>query len=78
MHEPLLFFFQIKKNQRVLLQTLESLKIDFETIDIADPNKDEEKKFMRANSKPKSEGKVALPPQIFNSDTYCGVCFFLE
>lgn len=65
--------FQIKKKQRELLQTLESLKIEFETVDISDPSKEEEKKFMRANSKPAQEGKVPLPPQVFKDDDYCGV-----
>lgn len=62
----------IKKKQRELLQTLESLKIEFETVDISDPSKEEEKKFMRANSKPAQEGKVPLPPQVFKDDDYCG------
>lgn len=65
--------FQIKKKQRELLQTLESLKIEFETIDISDPTKEEEKKFMRANSQPAQEGKVPLPPQVFKDEDYCGV-----
>lgn len=68
--------FQIKKKQRELLQTLESLKIEFETVDISDPSKEEEKKFMRANSKPAQEGKVPLPPQVFKDDDYCGVSLF--
>mmetsp|Transcript_9586 Transcript_9586/g.18073 ORF Transcript_9586/g.18073 Transcript_9586/m.18073 type:complete len:119 (-) Transcript_9586:141-497(-) len=62
----------IKKKQRELLQTLESLKIEFETIDISDPTKEEEKKFMRANSQPAQEGKVPLPPQVFKDEDYCG------
>lgn len=60
-----------------MLQTLESLKIEFETVDISDPSKEEEKKFMRANSKPAQEGKVPLPPQVFKDDDYCGVSVLL-
>ena len=70
-----LFFFilQMKKQQQHLQSTLESFKIDFENIDISCPTNEEQKKFMRANSKTKEGSTVPLPPQIFNEDDYCGV-----
>lgn len=52
---------------------LSSMNIPMETIDISDPSKEEDKKFMRANAEPKEGMKNPLPPQIFSDDEYCGV-----
>lgn len=64
----------MRKQQQHVQSTLESFKIDFENIDISCPNNEEDKKFMRANSKTRDESTVPLPPQIFNEEEYCGVC----
>ncbi|KAL3882392.1 hypothetical protein ACJMK2_028738 [Sinanodonta woodiana] len=62
----------MKKSQTSIIDLLDMHKVKYELIDIADPTNEEQKKFMRANSKPKEEGKVPLPPQVFNGDDYCG------
>ncbi|GFW48276.1 SH3 domain-binding glutamic acid-rich protein homolog [Trichonephila clavipes] len=62
---------EIRRKQQRVLFVLSSLKIDFEVIDITEMGKEKEREFMRTqcqnNNKPK-----ALPPQIFNEETYCG------
>lgn len=58
---------------------LDSKNLSYQVIDIADPNKEEDKDFMQNHST--SFGATAcdpnpkhpLPPQIFNDDAYCGV-----
>jgi SH3 domain-binding glutamic acid-rich protein len=64
---------QIKRKQDFVLSVLASRKIPFEEIDISDPMRDWDKKFMREHSRPASGETCALPPQIFNDDVYCGV-----
>jgi len=44
-----------------------------ELIDISLTENAEQKAFMRSESKSK-DNKIPMPPQIFNDDTYCGVC----
>lgn len=65
--------FQLRHQQQHVINILESLKINFEKIDITDPANETEKTFMRENSVALHEGKVPLPPQVFNDETYCGV-----
>ena len=73
--QGLFFVFcgQLRKQQQQVIDTLESMKIPFEKVDISDPCREEDRKFMRANSKGRKEGAVPLPPQIFNQEDYCGV-----
>lgn len=61
----------MRKHQQEVEDYLEAHKINYEKIDIADPSKDEEKKFMRANAQGK-DGKTPLPPQLFLDDEYLG------
>ncbi|KAK7494575.1 hypothetical protein BaRGS_00014228 [Batillaria attramentaria] len=65
---------KLRKQQQTVIDVLESRNIPFERIDISDPNQEEQRKFMRANSKPRKEGQAPLPPQIFHDDEYCGDC----
>lgn len=58
-----------------MTDTLEAKQIEFEKIDISDTSNEDEKKFMRANSKPKEGQKNPLPPQVFNDEEYCGVSY---
>lgn len=51
---------------------LDSLEIKYETIDVTEPEHEKEKELMQAVCK-KRDQTVALPPQLFNDDTYCGV-----
>ena len=54
--------------------TLESKDIDFEPVDIADPNKAQHKASM--SEKVRERERKPLPPQIFNDDDYIGVGVF--
>jgi len=64
----------MQKKQDHILWTLESKKIDHEQIDIGDPNREKDRAFMRENVNDSGQkGKTALPPQIFNDETYIGV-----
>ena len=58
---------QIKKDQQKIQMVLESKKFEFENIDVA-ASEEAKQEMRRLSGKPK-----ALPPQIFNGDTYCGV-----
>ena len=51
--------------------TLESKDIDFEPVDIADPNRAKQKNVM--SQKVKERERRPLPPQIFNDEDYIGV-----
>lgn len=59
---------QLKKKQSRIEATLQSKKIPYELRDVS--ASDEFKEFMRAKSGQNS------PPQIFDGDTYLGVCLF--
>ena len=52
---------------------LETRKIAYEQVDIAAPENEDEKQFMRDNAVPEEGKNFVLPPQIFNNVTYCGV-----
>ena len=66
-----IYFPQIKKNQQKLRFTLESKHIEFELIDVA-ASDDAKEEMRRLSGNP-----TALPPQIFNGTTYCGVSVHL-
>jgi glutaredoxin len=56
---------------------LESKGITYETVDITEPGKEDDKEFMQKNSKLRDENdRNPLPPQIFNDTDYCGVSLF--
>ncbi|XP_052830264.1 glutamic acid-rich protein isoform X2 [Octopus bimaculoides] len=61
-----------RKCQQLILNKLTAEKIDFVQIDITDPRYASERTLMRENSKPKTEGAVPVPPQVFNESEYCG------
>ncbi|XP_013403262.1 SH3 domain-binding glutamic acid-rich-like protein isoform X1 [Lingula anatina] len=63
---------EIKKKQSKIKDLLESLKIEFEEIDISDHRNEKQKEFMRNNSKGKKEGETPIAPQLFNDDKYLG------
>ncbi|RZC34840.1 ATP-binding cassette sub-family B member 7, mitochondrial, partial [Asbolus verrucosus] len=68
----------VKKRQQRVLLILDSRNIQYELVDIAEPDNEEKKDFMQNNST--SSGATIsdpnprhpLPPQIFNDDVYCG------
>lgn len=67
-----------KRQQRVTL-ILDSKGVQYELLDIAEPNMEEAKEYMQNNSKliggtiSDPNPRHPLPPQIFNDDEYCGV-----
>ena len=63
---------QIEQNQHRILTILRSLKIEFVLVDITAPKMEEMKQFMREKAKKREGQRVAIPPQIFNTETYCG------
>jgi len=63
---------EIKRKQDFVIAILGSRKILFEEIDISDPAREFDKKFMREHSHTDKSEPLPLPPQIFNDDIYCG------
>jgi hypothetical protein len=72
----------VKKRQQRVLLILDSKNVQYEVIDIAEPENEGLKDFMQTNCT--SPGATIsdpnprhpLPPQIFNDDDYCGVSLF--
>lgn len=62
---------EVKKNQQRALMILESIKVPFESIDITEPGKEEDRDFMKEHCK-KVDGVCTLPPHFFNEKEYCG------
>lgn len=62
----------MKRKQEYVMSVLKARKIEYEEVDISDPTREAEKQFMREKTPPKEGRAVPLPPQIFNSDDYCG------
>ena len=63
----------MRGEQSHIRSVLESKSIPFEEVDVADPHRATEKKFMQETLKLSDEDIVALPPQIFNKDAHRGV-----
>jgi len=63
---------EIKRKQDFVISILEGKKIAFEAIDISDPTREDDKKFMQQHGKPAGNDKVPMPPQIFSEGDYCG------
>ncbi|XP_064196657.1 SH3 domain-binding glutamic acid-rich-like protein 3 [Anguilla rostrata] len=57
---------QTKKNQTSIFQHLDSKNIPYKTVDIS------QSADLRTEMRDKMGNPKALPPQIFNDDTYCG------
>ncbi|XP_063219081.1 SH3 domain-binding glutamic acid-rich protein homolog [Bacillus rossius redtenbacheri] len=62
---------EVKKHQQRVLMILDSKNIDYVTVDITEPGKEDEKELMQQKSNPK-DAKHPLPPQLFNDENYCG------
>ncbi|XP_076374016.1 uncharacterized protein LOC143258645 isoform X2 [Tachypleus tridentatus] len=61
----------VKKHQQRVFMILDSLKLNYETIDITEPGKEDQRTYMRENCK-KGAGGGVLPPQFFNDEDYLG------
>ncbi|XP_044742502.1 SH3 domain-binding glutamic acid-rich protein homolog [Chrysoperla carnea] len=59
---------EVKKRQQRVQMILESKNVEYEAIDIAEPDRQAE----RDRVKHCGPNLPALPPQIFNGDEYCG------
>ncbi|XP_013784474.1 SH3 domain-binding glutamic acid-rich protein homolog isoform X2 [Limulus polyphemus] len=62
---------EVKKHQQRVFMILDSLKLSYETIDITEPGKEDQRTYMRENCK-KGAGGGVLPPQFFNDEDYLG------
>ncbi|XP_063900034.1 SH3 domain-binding glutamic acid-rich protein homolog [Zophobas morio] len=69
---------EVKKRQQRVLLILDSKNVQYEVIDIAEPENEDKKDFMQ-NFSTSSGGTISdpnprhpLPPQLFNDDDYCG------
>jgi len=69
---------EVKKRQQKVLLILDSKKINYEVLDIAEPNMEEAKEYMQNNSKMNGATisdptpRHPLPPQLYNDEEYCG------
>ncbi|XP_074601664.1 SH3 domain binding glutamate rich protein Sh3beta [Brevipalpus obovatus] len=61
---------EVKKRQQRAQFIMDSLRIDYEKIDITEPDFEEEKQRMKI-CKSRND-QPALPPQFFNDEKYCG------
>lgn len=51
---------------------MDSLRVDYESIDITDPGHEEDKDMIKEKCKHRND-QLPKTPQFFNDDTYCGV-----
>ncbi|KAH9520742.1 SH3-binding, glutamic acid-rich protein, variant 2 [Dermatophagoides farinae] len=63
---------EVKKHQLRAQFLLDSYKIKYELIDIADPLLESQKEIMLQAAKRRNESMPPQPPQFFNDDQYCG------
>ncbi|EFX82293.1 hypothetical protein DAPPUDRAFT_210791 [Daphnia pulex] len=66
---------EMKKRQMKAQLIMESKGVNFQVIDICDPNNEDERTFMRKNAVGRNNARNAVPPQFFNDDhedSYCG------
>ncbi|XP_056150981.1 SH3 domain-binding glutamic acid-rich-like protein 3 [Lampris incognitus] len=57
---------EMRKKQQRIMDYLDSKKIPYTTVDISQSVEDKEEMRKKAGN------PTALPPQLFNGDTYCG------
>jgi len=62
---------EIKKHQETIMRILDSKNVPYELVDLSSGS-EEDKNFMREHARPREGESVPLPPQLFNSDQYCG------
>ena len=64
--------FQVATNQHKVTGILDNLGIPYETVDFTAKGNESDRKSFQKYSKKKPGQMVALAPQIFNDDSYCG------
>jgi len=63
---------EVKKRQQRAQMLLDSLKVKYDLVDITEPGHESEKELMKNVCKKRNNNAIALPPQFFNDDQYCG------
>ena len=63
----------MRGQQDHIKRILEAKQIDFEEVDVSDPNRKQEKLFMQETLHLTDDDLIALPPQVFNERAYRGV-----
>lgn len=63
---------EIKKRQQRAKMILDSLGISYEIVDVTEPGHEKERDQLANVCTKRGSQTVALPPQFFNDDTYCG------
>lgn len=66
------FLFKVKKRQQRAQFIMDSLGVNYEKIDITEPEYEAEKLRMKEVCKSRND-QQPLPPQFFNDEEYCGV-----
>lgn len=65
--------YQIKKRQQRAQMIMDSLGIKYNIVDVTEPGHEKERDQLQNVCKKRNSQTVALPPQFYNDDTYCGV-----
>ena len=63
---------EIKKRQQRAQMILDSLEVKYELVDVTEPGHEKERDQLQNVCTKRNNQAVALPPQFFNDDTYCG------
>jgi glutaredoxin len=63
---------ETKKRQQRAQMILDSLNINYQLVDVTEPGHEKEKDQLQAVCKKRNHQTVALSPQFFNDDLYCG------
>lgn len=63
---------ETKKRQQRAQMILDSLGIKYELVDVTEPHHVKEKDQLLDVCKKRNSQTVAIPPQFFNDDQYCG------
>jgi len=64
---------KIKRDQAYILRILYIKNIEVQEIDLSDPNREREKRFMQESLRLNERELKGLPPQIFNEDLPVGI-----
>ena len=66
-------YSQVRKKQQAILDALDVRHIDYKVVDVSAPENDDERTYMRENSRITTGHDVPLPPQVFYGEEYLGV-----
>ncbi|RWS14964.1 SH3 domain-binding glutamic acid-rich protein-like isoform X1 [Dinothrombium tinctorium] len=68
---------EVKGRQQRALLLLDTLRVDYEKIDITEPGHEQDKEMLKEVCTKRNDS-IPLPPQFFNEDDYCGDWFDFE